>query len=204
MTELSPTKVLFFQSSSGDFSDELHVVDLSADLTLGAYNGEITEDFRKQVEKISKEKKHDRSRWSYELKRNTFSSTMQFHDAASGGAVVAELGMSILQRLGTWKISFPNNSKHSSHDIEMRPVSFWKKEETFVKDSVQYLWDAAGGAKGGKLYKVVDEKVGTRVPVAEYVAKKWFQNSCVLVMDTTQLDELVVLASCVAILNRQT
>ncbi len=42
-----------------------------------------------------------------------------------------------------------------------------------------------------------------RVLVAEFVAKHWFQNNCVLVFDLTLLDAVVVLASCVAVLNRQ-
>jgi hypothetical protein len=37
MAKLTPNKVLFFRSSSGDFSDELHVVDLTADIPATAY-----------------------------------------------------------------------------------------------------------------------------------------------------------------------
>jgi hypothetical protein len=128
---------------------------------------------------------------------------MRIHDTARGGAIAAEIAMSILQRLGTCTIDFPAESKHCSHPVVMKPTGLFKREETFEVDSVPYLWDAAGGAKGGKLYRLEDEKAGARVLVAEYAATKWFQNRCVLVMDTKLLDELVVLASSVSVLNRQ-
>ncbi|GJN75638.1 hypothetical protein PCL_04479 [Purpureocillium lilacinum] len=198
----TPTKVFFINSSSGDFSDELHVLDLTSNVTLSpcSSTSPIPDSLRDEVERAASEQKNDRSAWSFELTRGTFSSTMEFHDASAGGAVAAELDMPVLKHYSVWKVRFPEGSPHSSHDVEVRPVSIWKKQETFVKDSVPYLWDMSMGGKGGVLYKTVEfEK---RVPVAQFVAKNWFKNCCVLVLDDRQLDAVVALSTCVAVLNR--
>ena len=201
IADLKPNKIYFLDSLSGDFSDELRVLDLSSAVATGGYVGNLTKAFTKDVQQVAKVRKNESSTWAFELGRKTFSSKMQFHDAKAGGNVVAELDMAILKQWGAWAMSFPEQSPHSSHDIEIRPVGIWKKEETFVKDSISYLWDLSGPGKSGKLYQVKDEK---KVLVAEFVAKRWFVNNCVLVLDSELLDEVVVLASCVAVLNRQT
>jgi hypothetical protein len=195
---LKPSKIYFFKSSSGDFSDELHVLDLSASVSMAQWAGSINEAFCNHVDNLAKEKKNDSSIKVFELNRGTFSSTMQFHDAAAGGDVVAELYMPVLKHFGGWQLKFPENSPHSSHNIEIRPVSMMRSEETFVKDSVSYSWDAASG-KRGSLFKTID---GKKKLIAEFSAKTWFKNSCVLVMDSEQLDAVVTLATCVAVLNR--
>ncbi|UNI18553.1 hypothetical protein JDV02_004816 [Purpureocillium takamizusanense] len=127
----TPTKVLFINSSSGDFSDELQVLDLTSHT-----------------------------------------------------------------------VRFPADSTHCAHDVELRPVSVWAKQETFVKDSVPYLWDMSMGRKSGVLYKTVGLDEKQRVPVAKFVAKNWFKNCCVLLLDEGRLDAVVTLATCVAVLNR--
>ncbi len=199
-TALIPNKIFFINSSSGDFSDELHVSDLSSLSPMESYTGGITESLSKRVQHIAKEKKNDASTWAFELTRKTFSSTMQIHSASMGGEVVAELDMSVLKQWGTWTIRFPEESDHSNHDVEIHRVGIWRKEETFIKDSTLFSWDLSGPGKSGRLYQVSD---GERVLVAEFVAKHLFRNSCVLVLNDTLMDEVVVLATCVAVLNRQ-
>jgi hypothetical protein len=191
-------KIYFFSSSSGDFSDELRVLDVTSVVPISEYPGKITEAFSKQVEKAGKDLKLDSSAWLYELKRGTFSSTMLFHDVKAGGMVVAELDMSILKHFGGWNMRFPEKSSRSSHDIEFRPLGLWKKDEVFVKDSIPYAWDISNG-KSGLLHKMVD---GQKILVAEFSAKTWFKNSCILILNTELLDDIVTLASCVAVLNR--
>ncbi|KAH8880292.1 hypothetical protein GQ53DRAFT_774306 [Thozetella sp. PMI_491] len=194
---LMPDRVFFLTSSSGDFSDEIRVLDVTNHVSL-VDPGAITEPFAREVERVGKERSKDKSTWAYDLDRNTFSSTMRFQDAAAGGAVVAELDMPILKHYGGWTIRFPEQSKHSNHSIEMRPLGVWKKQESFVKDSVPYLWDMSKG-KGGQLSAVIGEK---KVPVAAFVAQHWFKNNCVLAFNSKMLDQVVVLASCIAVLNR--
>lgn len=192
---LRPTKIFFLNSSSGDFSDELHVLDLTPLITMADYTGTMTDAFRKQVERAAKANCNARSAWAFELTRGTFSSRMQMHDASAGGALVAELDMPVLKRYSAWKMCFPSRGR----EVEVRPVSVWKKQEAFVVDGESFLWDMSGGGKRGVLGKKVDGRSG---PVAEFVAKSWFENSCVLMLDAEQVDEVVALASCVAVLNR--
>lgn len=80
----------------------------------------------------------------------------------------------------------------------MKPVGAGQKEQIFAKDSVPYFWDMEGG-KHGTLYKVID---GKRVKIAEFAARHGYDKDCVLVLDVEQLNEVVTIASCVALLNR--
>jgi len=44
-----------------------------------------------------------------------------------------------LTAFGMRKFTFPSESPHSSHAIEMKPVGIGRRAEGFVKDSVQYF-----------------------------------------------------------------
>lgn len=195
----TPDKLFFIQSSSGDFSDELRVLDITSSITFSTFQDTKCDTFYKTVEKVAKDRQNDGSAWVYELNRKTFSSNLQIRDVKDRGNMAAELYLSILKHYGTWKLSFPTSSRHSSHDLEIRPVSILRKQETFVKDGTLYMWDMTMGGKRGELYKSIG---GKKVLVAEFEAKAWFKNSCVLVMDTKEVGDVVVLGSCVAALNR--
>ncbi|OAQ71955.1 hypothetical protein VFPPC_00033 [Pochonia chlamydosporia 170] len=195
----TPDKLFFLQSSSGDFSDELRVLDLSSSITFSTFEDATHDEFYAAVEKAAKNRQNDRAAWVYELTRKSFSSNMQIHDSSNHGVVAAELDLSILKHYGTWKLSFPQGSRHSSHDLEIKPVSILQKQETFVKDGTMYIWDMTMGGKRGELYKTIN---GKKALVAAFAAKSWFKNNCVLVMDTKEVGDVVVVGSCVAALNR--
>lgn len=193
----TPNKLLFIQSSSGDFSDELRVLDLSPSVTFSTFQAVKHDAFYSAVEKAAKSRQNDSSAWAYEANRKTFSSKLQIHDTKAHGDLAAELDLSVLKHYGTWRLSFPRGSRHSSHDVDICPGGMLRKQETFTADDGVYVWDMAG--KRGELYKVVD---GRRMLVAEFVAKSWFANSCVLVLDARMVGDVVCLGTCVAALNR--
>ncbi|KAK2616300.1 hypothetical protein QQS21_000734 [Conoideocrella luteorostrata] len=195
----TPDRLLFIQSFSGDFSDELRVFDLSPCVCPSTFTEIRSNKFYGAVETAAKDRQNDRSAWAYELKRETFSSNLQIHDASDGGDVAADLDLTILKRYGTWKLKFPPGSRHSIHDLDIRAVSILRKQETFVKDGILYMWDMTGGGKRGALHKTVG---GKKALIAEFVAKSWFKNSCVLAVDTKEVDDVVALGTCVAALNR--
>lgn len=198
-TEPSAAKIFFIQSHSGDFSDELRISDLSANLAVHDFTKDMTDSFYKEAERIVKDRQHDRSAWVYEMRRATFSSMLQIHDTADGGKVVAELELSILKRYGTWKLSFPAGSTHSSCDVEITPVSIMQNKEAFVVGKDSYMWDMSMGGKKGELRKTVD---GKEICVGRFAAKEWFKNSCVLVLDSDEVEDVIGLGTCVAALNR--
>lgn len=86
----------------------------------------------------------------------------------------------------------------------MRPVGIASREDWFVVDSVPYFWDMS--IESGtlcKLYKVVDQK---RVEVARCRSTSRRasprDHEGVLLVDKNQADEVVVVATCIAMLKR--
>jgi hypothetical protein len=95
------------------------------------------------------------------------------------------------------KFSFPQGSPHSGHDIEMKPISIGRRAEGFTKDSTLYFWDKVDNI--AVLTKVVGEK---RVEIAKFGAKHGYDKGGALALDTAQLDELVTVITCVALLQQ--
>ncbi|QLI73030.1 uncharacterized protein G6M90_00g105580 [Metarhizium brunneum] len=108
------------------------------------------------------------------------SSGLRIQDSSHRGDLAVELHLSVLKRYGTWR--------HCGHGVEIRPVGIMCKQDTFAKNSTPYVWDTTMGGK--------------RVLVGEFRARARFGNSCVLVMDTKEVDNVVTSGSCVAALNR--
>jgi hypothetical protein len=195
----APRTLFYIKSSSGDFSDELRVLDLSGSLKFTSSKDFDVKDTYKKVEQAAKEREHDANAWSYQMNRGALSAVLNIHDFSDSGRVVAELNMSILKHYGTWKLSFTQESRFGHQVIDVTPVSLLKKQERFTFGSSSYMWDMTMGGGCGILYKAFDGKYER---IGEFVAKSWFKNSCVLMLDTEEVDELVGLATCVAALNR--
>lgn len=120
------------------------------------------------------------------------------------GAPVAELSSGGLWSLGQWSVTFPADSPHGTHAIELRPVGVGARADWFVRDSVPYFWDLvhvglAGGQTVYKLFKAVD---GKRVEVARFEALRARDRSGVLWLDEGEVDEVVACATVVATINR--
>ncbi|CAM1510960.1 Fc.00g084730.m01.CDS01 [Cosmosporella sp. VM-42] len=114
------------------------------------------------------------------------------------GAFVAEISGPLLA-LGQWKLTFPGESTHSSHAIELRPVGMGRREDVFVKDSVPYFWDLVDSGAVCKLFKVVN---GRRVEVGRYTGKRRGRPNGILEVDDRQVDVVVTTMTCAAVLKR--
>lgn len=190
---MGPT-VFMIKSSSGDFSDELRVQSLSIVPRLNHVEGCLAREFQEAVERASEAQGLDKHAWVYQMNRPALSSVMKIHDTSDGGNVAARLDMSILGHYGAWKLSLTDGT-----DIAMRRLGVFSKEELFEYRGTRYRWDMTTGSKQGRLYR---EDASGQKQIAQFTAKGWFRNSCILAVEAGELDMLVVLGTCVAALNR--
>ncbi|KAE9367304.1 hypothetical protein N431DRAFT_513597 [Stipitochalara longipes BDJ] len=184
-TILQPTTVLYTHKSNG--SKNISVIDI----TDHDSNAQSTIDLD-----VAKAKANGRKPM-LELSQDTwYSRTLKATD--DSGAVVAEVSGPLLA-LGLWTLTFPTESPHSSHPIELRPAGMLRREDVFVKDSIPYIWDVLDAFALCKLYKVMDSK---RVEVARYTAKHSRDSTGVLVVDGKEVDLVVAVMTWLAVLKR--
>lgn len=186
------------QSSSGDFSDELRVLNLSHAAKLVDIKDSLSKTFQDDIERAAKAHEFDKDAWVYQMNRAALSSVLKIHDTSKAGVVTAKLDMSILGHYGEWKLSVQGEAD----DVVMRRPGMFTKEEMFSFHGVKYVWDMSAGGKTGKLLS--EAKEGPKL-IAQFSAKGWFKNSCILAIDGEEmdgLDDVVVLGTCVAALNR--
>jgi hypothetical protein len=112
--------------------------------------------------------------------------------------LVAEVSGPLLA-MGHWKLSFPQDSTHSSHAIELRPAGMGKRADVFVQDSILYFWDVVDPGSLFKLYKVMD---GKRIEAAAFVSKSSHGPKGLLMIDDKLVDVVVACVTFVAVLNR--
>ena len=124
-------------------------------------------------------------------------STRIFRVVDSTGARVAEASGPLLD-FGHWKLTFPTESEHSDHEIELRPV-LRSRQDVFVKDSIPYFWDVVDPRGIFKLYKVIEK---SRVEVSKFTSKRWREPTGVLVVDDRQVDVVIAVITSVAVLKR--
>ena len=113
-------------------------------------------------------------------------------------ALVAEIAGPLLA-FSHWILSFPSDSPHSSHAIEMRPTGMGSQVDVFAKDSVAHFWDVLDGRRLCHLWKVVG---GKRIEVARYLSKGMHESDGILMVDGGGVDEVVAIMTCVAVLYR--
>lgn len=101
--------------------------------------------------------------------------------------------------MGTTTLTFPNGSKHSSHPIEIKPLGVGRRAESFVKDSVMYTWENERFKIENKnLIKAIGSE---KVEVAKYSQKTGHDKEGLLVVNTGEVDELVAVLTCFAVLQ---
>ncbi|KAH0559682.1 hypothetical protein GP486_003802 [Trichoglossum hirsutum] len=112
------------------------------------------------------------------------------------------------RELATWKapltsfgsshISFPPGSRHSSHAITLS--SFLK---TFTHNSTPYAWQHGHLLHRNRFSLWMELPTGERRLVARYWQGCDWRTGGTVVLDGEQVDELVALITCVAILKRK-
>ncbi|KAJ9145379.1 hypothetical protein NKR23_g5267 [Pleurostoma richardsiae] len=203
---LRPTKTLFIGTSGSTFSLTTGIRDVTA--VVPAKDTELTDAALEEVRSKAASQPAlmtlARAAWySFKMEART-------GDAASGG-VLGSLSTSLLS-MGCWTLSFPADSPHSSHEIEMRPVGIGRRAHVFVQESVPYFWDVEEGAEAGgsgrcvcRLFKVItagEDGQKKRREIARFVARRSRDREGVLLLDGDAADEVVVGLTCVALLNR--
>ncbi|KAH8896190.1 hypothetical protein GQ53DRAFT_13691 [Thozetella sp. PMI_491] len=187
---------LYTLLSAKGFSKIAQVMDLTSNVDLNQYDGVLSDDLAQEAEAATKEANAAGSMPLLTMHRRAwYSSHMRFND--SSGKPVSELNTSIWKH-GVWRMGFPPDSKHSTHEIEMKPTGIGHSDEIFKKDDDIYFWHMRGNMEG-VLYKVVH---GRRLQIGEFRARQTTQKDCVLIVNSDQLDEVVAIMSCVALLNR--
>jgi hypothetical protein len=101
--------------------------------------------------------------------------------------------------IGTTTLTFPEGSKHSNHPIEIKPSGVGRHVESFVKDSMMYVWENERVKVANKtLVKLVESE---KVRVARNGQKTGQDTDGVLVVDTGVVDELVAVMTSLAVLR---
>ena len=91
-----------------------------------------------QDEAIPKATQHSEQTPAFKMEQARSSRTFCCLDPP--GNRVAEISGPLLS-FGRQKLSFPNESSHSSHNIDLRPVGAGSREGIFVQGSVPYFWE---------------------------------------------------------------
>ncbi|KAH8743935.1 hypothetical protein F5883DRAFT_31172 [Diaporthe sp. PMI_573] len=203
-----PNKVYYLHAVSG-FSKTINVLDLTTEVSLmEAYNddGTMTEAFRSHVCEIARKKIQNsrngaNSDCVYTLNKHSWFSSHDlecYHTLT--GEMLAETACPIS---GSWSVVFPHGSIHSTHSLQMKPISAGCRQLSFVKDSTEYIWDLHHGIYGGSLYRVSPKgyPVQSLVRIGEFEADHGFGKKAVLLLNF-ELDEVVGIVTCAALMNR--
>ncbi|KAH8879012.1 hypothetical protein GQ53DRAFT_856611 [Thozetella sp. PMI_491] len=131
-------------------------------------------------------------------RKSLMSSVLRAEDAS--GAAVAWLSKPLLS-FGKWCLTFPAQSPHSSHAIEMKPTSTGKRTYGFIQESVPFFWDMEdkAGARKCTLWKAIN---GRRREVARFEAKRARDREGILAVDEQGVSAVVAGLTCIALLNR--
>ncbi|KAI2636506.1 hypothetical protein GGS26DRAFT_498825 [Hypomontagnella submonticulosa] len=196
--QLRPTKTFFIHHEGvSGFSKSTIIHDITAimpadlDINSKGLANTIHSETKANLEKLPVALKLQRSAW--------YSSSMDVKDG--NDTPVASLSTSLLS-FSHWTLSFPADSPHSTHAIEMRPTGVGTRTDIFVKESVPYFWEMFNGPAGGRIDKLFKVEDGKRVEVARFVAKHMRDREGALFLDGAMVDEVVAAVTCVAVLNR--
>jgi hypothetical protein len=168
-----PTRIFYIQKKSL-IRSSIHILDLTTAL-LETYNPQtgISPSFLAEAKKLVSSSPPPET--IYILKSNLTSSHLTVTNRT--GTHLASWESPILA-LGTTTISFPDGSSHSSHPIEVKPLGVGRRAESFVKDSVTYVWEMERFKTELKsLVKVVGEE---RKEVARYAQRAGWDREGVL------------------------
>jgi hypothetical protein len=133
---------------------------------------------------------------TYGIKRASLLSTT-YSITDSKNEERCQLSASLL-RPNEKKFTFPADSPHSSHPLEMRPSGYARSSEYFTIDSVLYFWEV-DTSKRCCLFKVQGDK---KLRVAQYGAKHGYSHEGMLAVDGDHIDVVIAIVTCFALLIR--
>jgi hypothetical protein len=100
------------------------------------------------------------------------------------------------------KFSFPSESSHSDHEITLKRIKLMKRQETFVKDSVEYYWHFDTSMARSKL--VLVRKTGQEEKIVARFKGPFptIRTSGALAVDEEEVDLIVALLTCCGMLRK--
>lgn len=195
---LRPTKILYIVPQSG-WARDTTILDLTSQLH-SSYHDKITSELKASAKRLANSSPPTEPIFTLTRAHWYSSSRITVTDAA--GVQLAEW-YSPLMGYGVTHISFPQDSPHCSHALEVKPLSVARRAQTFVNNSATYAWETGGRFKSGRmsLFKAV---VAKKIEVARYESDTGgFIAGGLLVVETREVDELVALLTCMAVLNQR-
>jgi hypothetical protein len=194
---LQPTRILYIVAQSG-WDREIKILDLTSQL-LDSYQDDFTEDFKASVKRLVSSSPPPPI---FTLTHAHWYSSSRLTVTDAEGAQLAKWHSPIMG-YGVTHITFPEHSTHCTHALEVKPLSIFRRAQSFVSDSATYAWETAGRFKSNRmsLYK---EIVGKKIEVARYESESGgFTAGGPVVLATKEVDELVTLLTCMAVLNQR-
>jgi hypothetical protein len=135
---LNPTRILYLEyKHHGKGTTRVSDLTNQLDPFYSPATG-LHEDFLKEAKSIADSLDSPLQALYIFKKENILGSKVTIKDAE--GNTVAEESNPVLSS-GKARFTFPKQSLHSSHDVEIKPVGFMNSAESFVKDGVNYFWE---------------------------------------------------------------
>jgi hypothetical protein len=120
--------------------------------------------------------------------------------------VLAEY-VSPLLSYGVTNITFPPDSLHCSHPIKVQPINATRRSQSFVQDSVTYVWDVnrtlfPGGGGVLSLFKAIGAT--KKIEIGRYQSDDGqFIPGGVLIIDSDEVDVLVATLTLLSVLAQR-
>lgn len=190
------TKVLYIPPF--EWAKEGKVLDLTYYLD-GAYEDSFTPEFKQSAERLVSSSPPPPT--IFIIARKKWYSNSSIVATDQSGAHLAECQSPIMSH-GCTQITFPTDSCHCGHVLNVVPRSTSRRTQSFVKDSATYVWESLGRSTPGflSLYREIG---ATRTQVARYESHSGrFQCGGLLVLDK-EVGELVGVLTCIAMLNQR-
>jgi hypothetical protein len=193
-----PTKILYVVPRS-NWAKKTSVLDLT-DQLYDSFHDDFTPEFHSSARRLVMASPPPPSFLS--LTRNHWYSSSHVAVVDATGAKVAEW-YSPAMSYGDTTVTFPEDSTHSDHPLSLKALKLTQRAQSFVKDSITYVWVAEKRFKSGSLtlYKASASK---KVEVARYQSESGsFVTGGPLVVVTNEVDEVVALLTCLAVLSQR-
>lgn len=193
-----PTRILYIVPQSG-WARDTQILDLTSQL-LDSYQNDFTEDFKASVKRLVSSSPPPPP--IFTLTRAHWYSSSRLTVTDAEGAQLAKWHSPIMG-YGVTHITFPEHSTHCTHALEVTPLNLARRAQGFVNNSATYAWEATGRFESGRmsLYSITGAK---KIKVARYESESGgFTVGGPLALVTKEVDELVALLTCMAVLNQR-
>lgn len=197
---LQPTAV-YWISPHGMLTKNITILDLSKDITV-PYTG-MTHEYKDEVRKTLKDHSFTPAITCH---RNNWIG-LKYHITDDQENTIARWNHP-WSSVGEATLCFEENSLYSSHPISLRNKRWGLRTESFIIDSVPFLWemDSVWHSTNMTLYKVIGSGDGqSKIEVGKYAQKWWggFVTGGTFVVDEKYLDGVVACLTLCVVLKKK-